>query len=94
MNAVKNWQDVDKWLHRTASEAVEDWFNKQCQDLYSAYYLYYKRGGLGIYTDPPSEEWQLGSGQRISPAWPKSEALSYVKKIARHLPCLPVEISA
>ena len=79
--------EIEKLLWGWTEKAVNDWFDSQMKNPYSAYYLYYKEEAesIVIATDKP-EGYTLGSSERISPAWTKDQAYMRVRNMLNRLP--------
>lgn len=58
----------ENWLWDQAAKAAIEAFQIQSRDPYAAVYLYYKRGALMAAINPPDCDFELASGERISPA--------------------------
>lgn len=84
--------EVREWIFERADREAKSWFERQCQNPFSRYYLYYTDGDLGIFEDEPIfPGWKLGHPQRISPSWTIEQARQFVIENSRRLPCLPVD---
>ena len=79
------------WLWDQCAAAAAQAFKIQCADQYAAVYLYYKRGALAAAIDPPDADFELTSGERISPANTRDQNARKFYALARQLPCLPEE---
>jgi len=71
---------------------VDEWFNKQCNNTFGAYYLYHRIGDFTISEELPDNRYALTCGQRISPMWNKHQAKSFVIDMTRNVPILPLEV--
>jgi len=76
-----------------AEAASNDWFKRQCADLYASMYLYYKPGTIAFWIaeDPLNEDWRLADTQRIQASLTKEQVCRRVCDIAKSLPILGEE---
>ena len=71
-------------------EMISGWFKAQSMNPYGAFHLYYKpapNAELAVCEEAP-EGYQLGSPERISPAWDAEKAEYMVRQWTRRLPIL------
>jgi hypothetical protein len=86
-----NAPTLDTWLWSQCHAAAAEAFKIQCADPHAALYLYYKRGAIVAAIDPPDADFELASGERISPANTQEQNARKFYTLARQLPCLPEE---
>jgi hypothetical protein len=82
-----NW---DQFCWNAANAAAREWFRLQSQNPLAAFYLYFKPGALGVFTEKPAGGWLLGSGARLNPAHTRQQVASWINDVSRRLPFLPV----
>ena len=82
---------IENEIYQNISAAVNKWFIEQCKNPFEEYYFYFSQptatenGNITIATDAPSG-YQLGNGQRISPAWTEGQAANFIREHSRRLP--------
>ena len=82
--------DTIKDPRNKTADLVASWFRRQSQNPYGAFHLYYKQapdGDLAIEEEAP-EGYELGSAERISPAWDIPTVEYKIREWTRRLPIL------
>ena len=83
-------QIIEAWL----VPSVKAWFIKQSANLGQRHYLYFKSGdehscgALTITTEPLNDQWELVTGEPVSPAMSPNEVIAWATKLAWKLPLL------
>ena len=82
--------EIESKIWGAAEAAANDWFRRQCKDLHTSMYIYYKPGNINFWIgqEPLSGEWQLADNQRVSIALTKEQVARHIAQIARRLPIL------
>jgi hypothetical protein len=81
---------IAAWLE----PAVRCWFRDQCRELLRRHYLWYKpgteteHGAVVIAPDKPNEDWELATGEPVSPARTERQVFDWAFAICWKLPLL------
>lgn len=83
----------DSFLEEQATNAAQDWFRQQCRNPYAHLHLYFRpsdgpQAGALVVAEQAPEGCELATGERISPAWTKEQARSWIYCQTRRLPIL------
>lgn len=82
---------INSWIEA----AVNCWYVDQCKDPFERYYAWYKPakgerpGAIVIATDPLNDDFQLISGERLSPEKSPEQIKNMLKSWSKFLPILP-----
>ena len=79
-------------INGAASAAANDWYPRQCKDVYCSMYAYFKPGTIAFWIGENglTDKWKLVTGERISPAWTIDAVKRHLIDKAQRLPILPV----
>jgi len=91
--------DTNGALDAHATELAAEWFRSQSRNLYGQYHLWYRDSReLDLEPDAisyptvaeckPGPDWELATGERISPAWTETQARRWIRKQMQRLPIL------
>ena len=80
-------------IYDEADMVSKDWFIRQCRNIYSAMYLYFKPKHLKFYIgeEAPDEEWEIASLERIKISNTVEQTRHIVIEAVQNLPILPVD---
>ena len=87
---------MDNYMERFDSAleaAVNDWFRRQCADLHTYMYLYYKpeHNAYWLGPDALNEDWILATGETINRGHDVRQVFTWAKAILVKLPILVPE---
>ena len=92
-------QEIGNTIYGMTMKASGDWFKRQCDDLWTAFYLYHKPGkgakygALRVIGDGEKVPagFVLSDPRRISGAWSREQCRGWMREVANTLPLLPTE---
>ena len=86
--------DYTELIYSWITPAANDWYKRQCRNVYQAFYLYYKssteteHGALVIDTEPLNDDWLLASPVRVGPGMSINQVKSFDYEVCQQLPIL------
>lgn len=82
--------DIRIKIQSAAAAAANDWFNRQCADLWTPMFLYYKPGSIAFYigAEPLSDEWVKASPTKVRIDHSAPQVQRWVVDRAQSLPIL------
>ena len=95
-------QTIEKLAYELSSKASQEWYIRQCRNVWDQLYLYHKpateteNGQLRICGESDTkkatkEGFGLSSPQRLSPSWTPEQARSFIRETVNRLPILASE---
>lgn len=85
--------DITKRINGALDAAVRDWFRRQAADVTARHYFYYKPNHIAFWIGPAplNDDWQLVTGERVSPMYGVDTTYNRLRKYCGSLPILPAE---